>query len=233
MQQLLQPIQVGRQAGMMEFGLQRAEFIEQVGWRGCFHLLLFSPFKGGAGQHKAGYRPESTYESRAAMSHHLVTLKLSADDHAEIDAALARIEDILPDVGGPSVAVRRSQGGAEDHAAVLCRQALALLARNPRMVPLGPDMTDVQHGLQQLEQLRLQAQRLRTVLERMDDALLALGSDVMHRASARDIALCTITGKGSPLSALRQGVVTHITDPQRAANELPRLRPVPTQVDAG
>lgn len=167
------------------------------------------------------------------MSHHLVTLKLSADDHAEIDAALARIEGILPDVAGPSMAVRRSQGGEKDQATALCRQAMALLARYPRMVSSGLDMADVQHGLQQLEQLRLQAQRLRALLERMDDALLALGSDVMHRASARDIALCTITGKGSPLNALKQGVVTHITEPLRAANEPPRLRPVPTQVDAG
>lgn len=167
------------------------------------------------------------------MSHHRVTLKLSADDHAEIDAALAKIEGILPGTAEPAAPSGRDSVGDEDRAMVSCRQTLALLSRNPRMMPSGLDMADVQQGLQQLEQLRLRARRMRALLQRMDDALLTLGRDVMHRASTDDGALCTITGKGSPLASLRQGVVTQFAGSLRAANELPKLRPVPTEADAG
>ena len=118
-----------------------------------------------------------------------------------------------------------------DRSESFCRQALVLLAQNPQMVPPSLNVADAQSGLRQLDQLRVRAQRTRKLLGRMDDTMAALGSDVM-RASLDGYTLLKITGKGSGLESLRQGIAVRFARSPGAANEPPALKPVPSKADA-
>lgn len=165
------------------------------------------------------------------MSQNLITLNLSADDYAELDAALAKAESILSGLIDLSVNTRRSLVKMGDRSESFCRQALVLLAQNPQMVPPSLNVADAQNDLHQLDQLRVRAHRTRKLLGRMDDTMTALGSDVM-RASLDGYTLLKITGKGSGLESLRQGIAVRFARSPRAANESPTLKPVPSKADA-
>ena len=85
-----------------------------------------------------------------------------------------------------------------------------MLLQNPQIVPPSLDLADAQRDLAHLDALRTRTARLRQLLGRADDSVMALGSDVMS-AALDGYALLKVMGKGSGLDNLRQGIAARFS----------------------
>ncbi|HEY4583534.1 MAG TPA: hypothetical protein VIG88_11850 [Lysobacter sp.] len=133
----------------------------------------------------------------------LASVNLSAQDLADVDAAL----DTLRRVFAPLVALtpqqRRELAKMGDKSEAFCRQALQLLDANPQIVPPSLGLSEAQADLRAIDVLRPRLHRLRQLTERVEDTEIALGSDVLGTA-LEAYGLLKVSGKGESLKAARR-----------------------------
>jgi len=76
------------------------------------------------------------------MSQNLVSLTLSNDDLAALDAALRTVKEKLAGLLELSIEQRRSLSKMGDKSEAFCRQALIVLAENRRIIPQAQRATE-------------------------------------------------------------------------------------------
>ena len=131
-------------------------------------------------------------------------ISLTDEAYADVDAALNALEASLAALTDLSLQERRALPKMVEKSEDFCRRTLTALSQNPQIVPPGLDVAGAQHGLQQLDALRLRTARLRRLLGRAEDSEMALGGEVMD-ASLEGYALLKVLGWGTGLDALCEG----------------------------
>ena len=144
------------------------------------------------------------------MSQNLVSLALSNDDLAALDAALATVEEKLAGLIELSVEQRRNLSKMGDKSEAFCRQALILLAENRQIIPPGLDLSEAEHDLRSLDQLRPRFARLRRLVANADDTEMALGSDILDFA-LDGYAVAKVIGKGAALETMKEAMSARYT----------------------
>ena len=109
----------------------------------------------------------------------LVSLQLSTQDLADLDAALATLRRLTIGMRALPPGMRRDLNKMGEKSEFFCRQTLNVLAANPQIVPQSLDLAEAQRDLTAVEQLRPRLQQLEQIVERLDDTVMALGSDVI------------------------------------------------------
>ena len=144
------------------------------------------------------------------MPQNLISVTLTDADYAEIDGALTTLEKHFEQLIDLSANDRRSLSKMGDKSEAFCRQALRVLEQNRQLLPPSLDLAEAQRDLSHFDALRDRAVRLDMLVGRLDDTLIALGSDVMS-ASLEGYALLRLVGQGSGLEALRQGMAARFS----------------------
>tara|TARA_B110001454_G_scaffold12089_1_gene11139 strand:+ start:576 stop:1049 length:474 start_codon:yes stop_codon:yes gene_type:complete len=152
------------------------------------------------------------------MSQNLVSLSLTDADYAEIDAALAVLERHFKSLIDLSIAERRSLTKMGDKSEAFCRQALRVLDQNRQVLPPTLDLAEAQRDLAQLDALSSRAVRIDVLQGKVDDSIIALGSDIMS-AALEGYALLRVVGEGSGLEHLRQDMSARFSRRSAAPKE--------------
>lgn len=133
----------------------------------------------------------------------IISVQLSDQDLAEVDQALATLQRVFAALVVLQPQQRRELTKMGDKSEAFCRQTLALLAANPQIVPSSLRLAEAQADLQALDRLRPRLLQLSQLVERADDSLLALGSDVMT-AALEGYGLLKLSGKSEALKGARR-----------------------------
>lgn len=149
------------------------------------------------------------------MTQNLVSLNLTNDQLAAVDAALTALETNLSSMVALTADQRRSVPRMGDKSEAFCRQTLSLLALNPQVVNPSLGLSDAEADLVALDALRPRLQRLARLAERGSDTEVALGSDVMVTA-LKGYALLKVSGRDQGLEALRSSLGTRFAKKPRA-----------------
>lgn len=150
------------------------------------------------------------------MSQNLISLNLSDETLASVDAALDSLETAFIGLIALTPEQRRSLTRMGDKSEVFCRQSLTLLAQNPQVIPPSFDLQEAQDDLEALESLRPRLMRMQRLTERARDSETALGSDVMH-ASLEGYALLKVSGRNQGLESLREELASRFGRRRRTA----------------
>ena len=148
----------------------------------------------------------------------LVSLNLSAQDLADVDAALATLRRVFAPMVALQPEQRRELYKMGDKSEAFCRQTLSVLAQNPQVVPPSLDVQGAQSDLATLDQLRPRLQRLQRLAERATDSDTALGSDIM-RCALDGYALLKVAGRNQGLEGLRKELGSRFIKSARATEE--------------
>lgn len=148
------------------------------------------------------------------MSQNIVSLVLTADQLAAIDAALTTLEKNLSGL----IALRPSQrqelrkmGDKSEH---FCRQTMHVLANNPQIVPPTLGLADAQNDVAALDALRPRVKRIQQLNERARDTLIGLGSDIMT-TSIEGYGILKVVGKNQGLDELRKELSVRFSKTRR------------------
>lgn len=137
------------------------------------------------------------------MTQNLVSVHLSDADLSSLDQAIAALEVLsarFVSLSGDEVRGLTKMG---DKSEPFCRQTLMVLEQNRETLPPSFDLAEMKADLAAMDVLRPRVLQLKEVLARMEDTLIALGSDTMVAAS-EGYALMKMFGKAEGLSALQQ-----------------------------
>jgi len=140
------------------------------------------------------------------MTQNLISLDLSADDVAEFDAALAVIETFVKPLLSLTAEEAKGLSKMGDKSEQFCRQAAMLLGQNRDMLPATVPLDEMVSDLASFDVLRPRAVRLHDAVARLDDTLMALGSDVMVAAS-KGYGLMQMFGKDESLTMLQDAML--------------------------
>ena len=110
----------------------------------------------------------------------LVSMNLSSDQLAAVDAALTALESNLAEMVSLTPKQRRTVPRMGDKSEAFCRQALSLLGQNPQVVNPSLGLPEAESDLATLDALRPRLQRLARLSARGSDTEMALGSDIMR-----------------------------------------------------
>ena len=137
------------------------------------------------------------------MSQNRISMELSTEQWASLDAALTTIEQLLAGMVSltPDERVRLIKMG--DGSEAFCRQALDVMGENPNVLPRNFDLEETRRDLATHDALRPRLMRLSRLVEKAGDTDMALGSDVMT-AALEGYAFLKIAGKGEGLHGLRK-----------------------------
>ncbi|UNK57894.1 hypothetical protein MNQ95_01935 [Pseudoxanthomonas daejeonensis] len=152
------------------------------------------------------------------MTQNLITLELSAEALAAIDAALSTLETHLVPLLGLDPESRRGLTKMGDKSEAFCREAVVAFAQNAEVLPRNFDVTAYVDDLAALDALRPRRIRLSRLHERLLDTEMALGSDLMAN-SLEGYAVLKVAGKGTGLDSLRQMLSTRFARGRRAATD--------------
>ena len=144
------------------------------------------------------------------MSQNLISIALSNEDLAALDAALTTVEEKLAGLIELSVEQRRNLSKMGDKSEAFCRQALVLLAENRQLLPPGLDLGEAENDLRSLDQLRPRFARLRRLVANADDTEMALGSDILGFA-LDGYAVAKVIGKGAALATMKEAMSARYT----------------------
>ena len=133
----------------------------------------------------------------------LASVHVSAQDLADVDAALDTLRRVFAPLVSLTPQQRRELPKMGDKSEAFCRQALHLLESNPQIVPPSLGLADALADLKAIDALRPRLQRLRQLTERADDTEMALGSDIVTTA-LEGYALLKVSGKGESLKSARR-----------------------------
>lgn len=136
------------------------------------------------------------------MSQNLISLELSDEDIAAINAALTEIETRLAGrLVALDAAARRRLTKMGDKSEAFVRQTLMVLEQNPDVVPPALGLEEAQADIRALDALRPLIARIQRLKRRMSDSEMALGSDAMNTA-LEGYALLKVSGRTRGLEAL-------------------------------
>jgi hypothetical protein len=133
----------------------------------------------------------------------LVSLNLTAQDLADVDAAIATLRRVFAQMIALQPTQRRDLYKMGDKSEVFCRQTLQVLAANPQIIPPSLNLAEAQADLAALDQLRPRLQQLEQLVERADDTAIALGSDIITVA-LEGYGLLKVSGKNEALKTARK-----------------------------
>ncbi|MBF6025351.1 hypothetical protein [Lysobacter niastensis] len=133
----------------------------------------------------------------------LIQVNLTDPQVAELDAAIATLRAIFAQMLALQPQQRRELTKMGEKSEVFCRQTLAVLAANPQIVPGTVNVGMAMGDLAALDLLRPRLLQLKQQVERLDDTVLALGSDVIA-CSLEGYALLKVAGKNEALKAARR-----------------------------
>lgn len=146
----------------------------------------------------------------------LISLNLTEQDLADMDAALATLRRVMTPFVALQVEDRRELYKMGPKSETFCMQALRLLEQNPQIVPPNLGLQEALADRAALDQLRPRLQLLRQLTERAEDTEMALGSDMM--AVAREgYRLLEVSGKGEALKSAREALSSRYARRRRSA----------------
>ena len=153
------------------------------------------------------------------MTQNLISLDLSADDVAAFDAALAVIEKFVKPLLSLTAEEARALSKMGDKSEQFCRQAAMVLGQNRDVLPATFALDEMVSDLAAFDMLRPRAVRLHDAVAKLDDTLMALGSDVMVAAS-KGYGLMQMFGKDESLTMLQDAMLV-----RRPGNRKPKAAP--------
>ena len=153
------------------------------------------------------------------MTQNLVSLDISAADVAEFDAALAVIEKFVKPLLSLTADEVKGLSKMGDKSEQFCRQAAMVLGQKRDVLPATFALDEMVSDLAAFDALRPRAVRLHDALARLDDTLMALGSDVMVAAS-KGYGLMQMFGKDESLTMLQDAMLV-----RRPGNRKPKAAP--------
>ena len=140
------------------------------------------------------------------MTQNLVSLDISAADVAEFDAALAVIEKFVKPLLSLTADEVKGLSKMGDKSEQFCRQAAMVLGQNRDVLPATFALDEMVSDLAAFDMLRPRAVRLHDAVAKLDDTLMALGSDVMVAAS-KGYGLMQMFGKDESLTTLQDAML--------------------------
>jgi len=152
------------------------------------------------------------------MSQNLISLQLTAADYARIDTLLGELEQMLAPLIDLTAEERRSLARMGDKSEVFCRQTLAVMAQNRKLIPESVLLDEAESDLKHFDALRLRCNRLQQLTGRCEDSVTALGSDVMSTA-LEGYALLRVLGRGAGLEDLRGSLGQRFSRRSNAASK--------------
>ena len=153
------------------------------------------------------------------MTQNLVSLDISAADVAEFDAALAVIEKFVKPLLSLTADEVKGLSKMGDKSEQFCRQAAMVLGQNRDVLPATFVLDEMVSDLAAFDMLRPRAVRLHDAVAKLDDTLMALGSDVMVAAS-KGYGLMQMFGKDESLTMLQDAMLV-----RRPGNRKPKAAP--------
>ena len=127
---------------------------------------------------------------------------MTAEELAALDAAIATVERFSQAFVSLSAEQVRSQAKMGDRSEPFCRIAPMVFRQYPNALPPSFDLAEMEQDIATFDALRPRALRLRQVMAKFDDTLLAIGSDIYD--AARDgYKHMKSAGKSEGLDALR------------------------------
>lgn len=154
----------------------------------------------------------------------LVTINLTAEEYAEVDAAFAVIEKRFGSFVSLSAEEKRAALKAGEKSEVFCIKTLTLMDQHRDLLPPNINVDDALSDMRSREQLRPRLNRLMNLARLAYDTELALGSDMMAAALA-GYRLLKANRKGFALESL-DALGGHFARKRRPANAgpLPELK---------
>ena len=140
--------------------------------------------------------------SLPGMSQNLISLTLSAERLAAIDAAVTALEKQLDDFVELSVEQRRELLKLGPRSEVFCRATIDVMERNPGALPADFDLDAIREDRVAIDQVRPLLSRLRMLISRVQDTEMALGSD-LYKAALEGYRFAKATGSGAMLDELK------------------------------
>lgn len=132
-----------------------------------------------------------------------VSLTLSAQQLEAAHAAITTLEVQLGGLIALSGAEHRAMFKMGEKSEVFCRETLATLAENPKLVPEALGLPEAQADLAALDALRPLLRRLQQLVARAESTELALGADVFS-AALEGYNLLKVSGKHHGLEGKRR-----------------------------
>lgn len=151
------------------------------------------------------------------MTQNLIDLSFTEEQLRAIDGAIATLEANFTGLIALSAAQRLSLQKMGAAGEPFCRSTVSLLGQNPQIVPPSLAVGDAQADLLTLDQLRPRAIRLRTLVGRVEDSEMALGSDVFAVARV-GYKLLGAVGGSQGLKGARRELEPRYHRPKRGGN---------------
>ncbi len=139
------------------------------------------------------------------MSQNLLSLELSDEAVAAVNAALEQVEAQLSGLIALDNDKRRQITKMGDKSEAFVRQTLLVLEQNPDIVPPALGLAEAQADLRALDRLRPMLARLQRLAERAADSEMALGSDLMAVA-LEGYSLLKVSGRNKGLEGTSEAL---------------------------
>ena len=164
------------------------------------------------------------------MGQNLISSHLSAEQWTQLDQGLAQMQAALePMLVAISTGTKKAMVKMGDGSEAFCRKAVGVMGENIGLMPRDFDLAEVRRDLDAHDALNDRIIRLTQLLERMRDAEMALGSDVMV-ASLEGYAVLKAVGKGEGVEALKRMLGKRFDNGPRQEPAPPALKAVPAMV---
>lgn len=154
------------------------------------------------------------------MAQNLITLSWTAEQLQRIDVALATAEAELANLISLESEQVRSLFKMGDKSESFCRETIAVLGQNLRIVPESLELDEAVADLAALDALRPRLRRLQQLAKRAQDTELLLGSDIFSTA-LEGYALLKVSGKDQGLEDLRKGLSGRFRKARKAPEPTP------------
>ena len=150
----------------------------------------------------------------------LISLSLSEQDLADLDAALATLRRVMEPMVTLQPGERRWLAKMGPKSEAFCSQTIMLLVNNPDIVPKSLGLPEALSDQKALEQLRPRFALLHQLAEKAEDTETALGSDIMSIA-LEGYRLLSVSGKGDALKNARRELSARWARTRRPAEPEP------------
>lgn len=161
------------------------------------------------------------------MSQNIVSMDLSTEQWATLDAALTTIEQTLSSLVSLTPDERMRMIKMGDGSEAFCRKALDVMGENPSVLAGNFNLPEMRRDLATRDVLGPRLVRLTRLVEKANDTSMALGSDVMA-AALEGYAFLKIAGKGEGLHGLRKTLSKRFDNGGRRVEAAPPVAvPVP------
>jgi hypothetical protein len=150
------------------------------------------------------------------MSQNLVDIQLTPETLAALIAAIAVIENIFGPFPSLSADDIRAIVKMGDRSLPFCLKTSDVLDQNQEILPSTFSLAGLHHDIAAYQLLLPIVMRLRELLAKGEDTLIALGSDILT-TSLEGYTLMKLYGKSAGLDTLRQAMALRNGGPHRKA----------------